>query len=86
MYGGFGLVSLVGTANNVQFQHRDTFYAFKKQLVAFVNYLRTGIRPFPWSETYELMQLVAAGIESRDKGGVKISLNGGKLIVIVFSL
>lgn len=78
MYGGFGLVSLVGTANNVQFQHRDTFYAFKKQLVAFVDYLRTGIRPFPWSETYELMQLVAAGIESRDKGGVKISLNGGK--------
>ena len=78
MYGGFGLVSLVGTTNNVQIQHRDTFYAFKKQLIAFVDYLRTGIRPFPWSETYELMQLVTAGIESREKDGMKIMLNRNK--------
>ncbi len=78
MYGGYGIVTLVGTSNNVQIQHKDTFYAFKKQLIAFVDYLRTGIRPFPWSETYELMQLVTAGIESREKDGIKIMLNKNK--------
>ena len=78
MLGGFGLVSLIGTKSGIQIKSTDTYYAFKKQLVSYVNYLRSGIKPFPWNETYELMQLVAAGIESRDKGGIKINLQEGK--------
>ena len=75
MIGGFGLVSLVGTKSGIQIKSNDTFYAFKKQLESYVQYLRTGVKPVPWEETKELMQLVAAGIKSREEGGIKINLS-----------
>ena len=75
MLGGFGLISLMGTKGGIQIKSTDTYYAFKKQLQSYVNYLQTGHKPVPWNETYELMQLVSAGIESREKGGIKITLN-----------
>ena len=75
MLGGFGLVSLVGTKSGIQIKSNDTFYAFKKQLESYVHYLRTGVKPVPWEETKELMQLVAAGIKSREEGGIKINLS-----------
>ena len=75
MIGGFGLVSLVGTKSGIQIKSNDTFYAFKKQLESYVHYLRTGAKPVPWEETKELMKLVAAGIRSRQEGGIKIKLS-----------
>jgi len=69
MYGAFGVLQLCGTAGHVTVPFSDTFYSFKAQLVAFVGYLRTGKRPFPFTETVELMQLVIAGSRSRDDGG-----------------
>jgi predicted dehydrogenase len=74
MYGGFGCLQLCGTVGKVQVASSDTFYAFKTQLQAFIEYLRTGIRPFPFSETIELMQLVIAGIRSRSEGGREVAL------------
>ncbi|MBN1864464.1 MAG: hypothetical protein JW808_06150 [Victivallales bacterium] len=64
-----GALRLSGTAGNVTVTSSDTFYAFKAQLQAFVDFLRTGKYPFPFSETDELMQLVIGGIESREAGG-----------------
>ena len=78
MLGGFGLISLMGTKSGIQIKSTDTYHAFKKQLQSYVNYLLTGHKPVPWNETYELMQLVSAGIESREKGGMKITLNKDK--------
>ena len=40
----------------------------------FVEFLRTGERPFPWTETVELMKLVIAGIESREQNGAEIKI------------
>lgn len=74
MYGGFGCLQLCGTAGKVQAASSDTFFAFKTQLEAFIEYLRTGVRPFPFSETIELMKLVIAGIRSRAAGGAEIAL------------
>ena len=74
MYGGFGCLQLCGTAGKVQTASSDTFYSFKTQLEAFVDYLRTGVRPFPFAETVELMKLVIAGIRSREAGGREIAL------------
>ena len=53
----------------------DSFYAFKAQLVAFVDYLRNGELPFPFAETTELMQLVIAGKLSREQGGRVVPLS-----------
>ena len=75
MLGGFGLLSLAGTKSGIQIKSTDTFYAFKKQLESYVHYLRTGLKPVPWEETYELMKLVAAGIKSKEEGGIKITLS-----------
>lgn len=67
MYGSFGVLSVCGTKDHAQVSMKDSYYAFKSQLVEFVNYLRTGILPFPFSETVELMKIVIAGIRSRDE-------------------
>ena len=74
MYGGFGCLQLCGTAASVQVQFKDTFYAFKEQLADFVRFLETGVRPYPFSETEELMRMVIAGIQSREQGGAEINL------------
>jgi hypothetical protein len=75
MFGGFGHLQLIGTAGHANVSGGDTFYAFKSQLEAFVSYLRTGVRPFPFAETEELMQLLIAGIRSREEGGREILLS-----------
>jgi GFO/IDH/MocA oxidoreductase family protein len=69
-YGG-GL-RLAGTKGNVYVCSNDSFYAFKAQLQAFIDFLRSGEYPFPFSETEELMKLVIGGIESRNNDGEKI--------------
>lgn len=75
MGGGFGMLTLAGTHGGLQLRFSDTFHAFKTQLEGYVDFLRTGVRPMPWSETEELMRLVIAGIESREQGGRKIMLS-----------
>ncbi len=74
MYGSFGCLQLCGTAGKVQTVSGDSFFAFKTQLEAFICYLRTGFYPFPFAETVELMQLVIAGIRSRDEGSREVLL------------
>ena len=74
MLGGFGLLTLAGTSGNAQAAFRDTYFAFKSQLEAFIAYLRSGVRPFPFGETDELMLMVIGGILSREKGGAEIDL------------
>ena len=75
MYGGFGVLTLCGTAGHAQVAFSDTFYAFKAQLEAFIEYVRTGERAFPFDETVELAKLVIAGIRSREKGGTEVLLS-----------
>jgi len=74
MLGGFGLLTLAGTRDHVQAVFKDTFFAFKAQLEAFIEFVRTGKRPFPWTETDELMRMLIAGRLSRDKGGVAVPI------------
>jgi len=76
MYGAFGVVTLCGTKDHALVAFKDSFYAFKAQLEAFVQYLRSGVRPFPYEETEELMRMVIAGIRSREQGGAEVALAG----------
>lgn len=72
--GGAGLMTLAGTHGGVQLRFFDSYHAFRSQLMSFIHYLQTGNPPVPWRETRELMQLVIAGIKSREQGGQKIFL------------
>ena len=75
MYGSFGVLQLCGTAGHATAPFSDSFFSFKAQLVAFVDYLKRGVRPFPFEETVELMKLVIAGIRSREEGGREVALD-----------
>ena len=75
MFGGFGALTLCGTAGAAQARFDDTFFAFKTQLEAFVQFLRTGVHPFPFDETRELMRMVIGGIQSREEGGREVMLD-----------
>ena len=74
MYGAFGCLTLYGTKGHLSIQSKDTFYAFKTQLVEFINYLRTGDLPFEFSQTVELMKIIIAGIRSRGESGRVVRL------------
>ncbi|MBT3318347.1 MAG: Gfo/Idh/MocA family oxidoreductase [Clostridia bacterium] len=74
MFGAFGNIMICGTQGTLNLQSRDTFNTFKAQLQSFVDFLHTGERPFPWSETVELMRIIIAGIKSREQDGKEIFL------------
>ncbi len=69
--GSAGLI-IGGTGGTVVAHSADSYFSFRTQLVKFVDFLKTGVRPFPWQETVELMKLVIAGINSREQGGKEI--------------
>jgi predicted dehydrogenase len=75
MYGAFAKLSVHGTKGTLTTAFADTFFAFKTQLEAFVRYLRTGETPVPFAETVELVQLLIAGIRSREASGRTVRLD-----------
>jgi predicted dehydrogenase len=75
MYGAFGKLNVYGTKGTCGAAFEDTFFAFKSQLVAFIDYLRTGELPFSFAESVELMKIIIAGIRSREESGRKVSLD-----------
>jgi len=75
MYGSFGVLTLCGTAGHAGVSFSDTYFAFRAQLEAFVGYLRTGVRPFPFPETAELVRMLIAGIRSREEDGGEVRLD-----------
>lgn len=75
MFGALGVMELCGTAGFAQIAHMDSFYSFKAQLQAFIDYLRTGVLPFSFAETQECMKIIIAGIRSREEGGREVFLD-----------
>jgi len=75
LYGAFGCMNLYGTKGWLGAQFKDTFTAFKAQLVAFVEYLRTGVPPFPFEQTVEMMKIIIGGIRSRRENGRPVYLS-----------
>ena len=75
LFGGFAHLNLYGTRGRAAAQFGDSFSAFKAQLGAFVQYLRTGERPFPFDETIELIRLLIAGDLSKRCGGRTVLLS-----------
>jgi predicted dehydrogenase len=73
-YGSFGAVHLYGTKGQLALTLSDTYTAFRKQLLAFVDLLRTGHRPLPFADTVELMAVIIAGIRSREQGGSPVAI------------
>ena len=73
-YGSFGAMHVYGTKGHRSVAHTDTYTAFRRQLLAFIDFVRTGTPPFPFEETIELMLIIIAGMRSRENHGAEIPL------------
>lgn len=73
-YGSFGAMHIYGTKGHLPLSLRDTFTAFRAQLVGYIDMLRTNRPPVPFSETVELMAVIIAAIRSREQGGRVVPL------------
>lgn len=73
--GVFCPVSIYGTTNMIGTRFSDTFSSFKAQLVAYVNYLRTGKPPFAFEQTVEQMKIIIAGMISKRENGRRVHLS-----------
>jgi predicted dehydrogenase len=76
---GYGFTS-TGVTIMAQYGSRvitggDSYYSFKKQLVEFVKFLRTGVPPHPFADTVEMAKIIIAGIRSREEGGRRVYLS-----------
>lgn len=67
--------TIIGSKESRYITTGDSYYAFKKQLDLFVEWLRTGKEPVPFEHTVELMKLVIAGLRSREEGGREVFLS-----------
>lgn len=76
---GYGLqtngVTILGEQGARVISDTDSFYAFKKQLEIFVEYLRTGIEKHPFTDTIEMAKIIIAGIRSREEQGRRVFLS-----------
>jgi predicted dehydrogenase len=72
MTGSFGSLFMAGTKSCTYDLSGDTYTSFRRQLEAFLGYLKTGSMPFSFEETIECMRIIAAGIESRETGGKEV--------------
>lgn len=61
----FGTCHVCGTASQATVRFADTYQAFRNQMVNFIDYVRTGQAPYPFTETREMMAVLIAGIRSR---------------------
>lgn len=67
-------MKIIGTKESVTVPTKDSYFAFHKQLDKFVEYLETDVLPYPFEETVELMEIIIAGIRSREEGGRLVTL------------
>lgn len=61
----FGTLQIVGTKGLQSIVLANTYTAFRRQILGFIDYVRTGTEPCHFAETVELMALLIAGLRSR---------------------
>ena len=71
----FATMHLCGTTGQTTFKFADTYTGFRRQLVDFIDYVRSGIEPYPFAETVELMCVLVAGILSKKEGGRRVLIS-----------
>ena len=71
----FGTIHICGMGGQVTLRLTDTYSAFRRQMVAFIDFVRSGIKPYPFSETVELMAVLIAGLRSRAEGSRRVEIS-----------
>jgi predicted dehydrogenase len=77
MYDGgpaHGLLALCGTSGAQTLRFTDTYTAFRRQMLSFIDFVRTGSSQYPFAETIELMCVLIAGIRSRAEKSRRVAI------------
>jgi predicted dehydrogenase len=71
----FGAVQLCGTTGQNSLRFGNTTYQnFRGQMLAFIDFVRTGRATYPFAETVELMAILIAGLRSRAEKSRRVDL------------
>jgi len=72
--GSFGALQVAGTRDLVSLRFANTYVAFRRQMLAFIDFVRTGASAYPFAETVELMTALIAGRVSRAEQSRRVTL------------
>jgi hypothetical protein len=73
--GSAGVIHLYGERGHRCIALSDTYTAFRRQMVTFIDLIRSRKLPFPYSQTEELMLIIIAGTRSLNRGGEAVALD-----------
>jgi predicted dehydrogenase len=69
-----GLLTLCGTAGAQSLRFTDTYTAFRRQMLSFIEFVRTGTSAYSFAETIELMCVLIAGLRSRAEQSRRVTV------------
>lgn len=70
----FGTIHLCGIGGQTTIRCTDTYTTFRRQLVAYIDFLRAGKSAYPFRDTVELMAVIIAGLRSRAAQSRRVEL------------
>ncbi len=70
----FGSFQVCGTGGMAAFRHTDTYTAFRRQLLEYTAFLRSGTSTYPFSDTVELCAILIAGLRSRAQDSRRVAI------------
>jgi hypothetical protein len=70
----FANFQVCGTGGMAAFRHTDTYTAFRRQLLEYAGFLRTGTASYPFSDTIELSAILIAGLRSRAEDNRRVAV------------
>ena len=70
----FGTINICGTTGQTTLRFGGPYTNFQRQLVSFVEFIRSGTSPYPFADTIELMALLIAGLSSRAENSRRVDV------------
>lgn len=70
----FGTIHVCGLAGQTTIRFTDTYTSFRRQMVSFIDFVRSGRAPFPFAETVEMMTVLIAGARSRAENSRRVEI------------
>jgi predicted dehydrogenase len=70
----FGTGQVCGTKAATTVKFADTYTAFRNQLLGYIEFVRSGVAPYPFAHTVEMMAVLIAGIRSRQEGSRRVDV------------
>lgn len=71
----FGTIQICGTSGRTDLRFASTYTNFRRLMSSFIDYVQSGVRPFPFTETVELMAILIAGLRSRAENSRRVEIS-----------